>query len=250
MLITEYFNRIVEDNHCIEWIYNDDFVTSLTFEKDILTQEIFEKVISAVDVSKDKICFWETILPYLSEKVMYDSCFHYFVANQIGLIILAHMPLDNQKLKILSKYVQEALFTLMKRYYTLDEYSEKIFCEELNRYLDDDLLEQLLLLKPSSEMKEAILLFSYEKSNSSNVVRKVQKIQHSKIVKVSSDIQLLTEAFLSGDDLDYLSLSCNLHTPLNILEQLAHVKNVKNSSYIRKNSLQTMQIKKMIDREI
>ena len=85
MFVSEYFMKIIDDNHCVEWIDNDTFLIDFMPEGSVIDKDTFEKVLLIVKQQGKEVDFWEYVLPYLSEQSIYDSCFDYFIKNKAAI---------------------------------------------------------------------------------------------------------------------------------------------------------------------
>lgn len=252
MNLTEYLKQIVNDD---QWDYEKDCdLSARGITPDIVDEKLLLKVASKLHKQKERESFWEDLLDYLPEKSLTQNVFGYLLENKIALVSLAHRRFDDERLKKLIPYAEEALFTLAKRYYGQSEYypsdfdgeirySAEDFAGFLCEYYYDALLEQLSSLKPDDPEKEMILFYFYSKKHRPDV----EKLIESKCPEATNDPATIQSAYESNAPLRFLALSRNLFVTTDMLESLGNVSDMENASCIRSNARKTLSIKKYLD---
>jgi hypothetical protein len=244
MTISEYLKIVITDEKYIEWI-NDSFDEKIIHDMSFCDEELLLDVITKFHNTEIRDDFWNTILDYLSPKSLTQPVFDYLIKYEIGIVALAHMDLDDSKLKILSKYAEEALFTLAKPYYTNDNYSVDDFINLINNYNNDMLFEQLIFEKPSDSRKENALIYFYY--NKEQHIEKINKIIMANKLKIENNLDEIEKAYKLEDFYFNLAISDNLFTPYCILEEMSEITGIKFASKIRMNSRKTIKIKAILE---
>lgn len=252
MNLAEYLKQIVNDN---QWVYEEDCdLSARGITPDIVDEKLLLKVASKLHKQKERESFWNDLLDYLPEKSLTQNVFAYLLENKIALVSLAHRRSDDERLKKLIPYAEEALFTLAKRYYGQSKYypsdfngeskySAEDFAGFLCEYYYDALLEQLSSLKPDDPEKEIILFYFYSKKHRPDV----EKLIELRCLEITNDPVMIQSAYESNDPLRFLALSRNLFVPTDMLESLGNVSDIENASCIRSNARKTLSIKKYLD---
>ena len=252
MELSEYLKQIVNDD---QWVYeNDCDLSARGITPDIVDEKLLLKVASKLHKQKERESFWEDLLDYLPEKSLTQNVFAYLLGNKIALVSLAHRRSDDERLKKLIPYAEEALFTLAKRYYGQSEYypsgfdgksqySAEDFAAFLCEYYYDALLEQLNPLKPDDPEKEQILFYFYSKKHHPDV----EKLIELRCLEITNDPVMIQSAYERNDPLRFLALSRNMFATRDMLESLGNVFDIENASYIRSNARKTLSIKKYLD---
>ena len=252
MNLAEYLKQIVNDN---QWVYEEDCdLSARGITPDIVDEKLLLKVASKLHKQKERESFWNDLLDYLPEKSLTQNVFAYLLENKIALVSLAHRRSDDERLKKLIPYAEEALFTLAKRYYGQSEYypsdfdgeirySAEDFAGFLCEYYYDALLEQLGSLKPDDPEKEVILFYFYSKKHRPDV----EKLIELRCLEITNDPVMIQSAYERNDPLRFLALSRNMFATRDMLESLGNVFDIENASYIRSNARKTLSIKKYLD---
>ncbi|MDR2527433.1 MAG: hypothetical protein LBD04_00225 [Synergistaceae bacterium] len=241
MNLTEYLMWVLNDD---QWITED--ACDLAADDDsYVDEQLLLDIMSKLHERKERDRFWENLLDYLPPKSISQNVFDYLLKNKIGLTSLAHMNLDDNKLKKLTIYADEALYTLAQRYYGKKEYSVADFAGFLCKYNDDALVEQLGFIKPDNPEKEHILFYFYSKDEKHQ--SEINKLIESKYLEITDDYSKIQTAWKSNEPIYNLALSKNIFTSVDILEALTNISGVKNASCIRRNSRETLSLKKYLD---
>ena len=252
MKLTEYLKQVVNDE---QWVYKEDcdlYACGIT--PDIVDEKLLLKVASKLHKQKERESFWNDLLDYLPEKSLTQNVFAYLLENKIALVSLAHRRSDDERLKKLIPYAEEALFTLAKRYYGQSEYypsdfngeskySAEDFAGFLCEYYYDALLEQLGSLKPDDPEKEIILFYFYSRKHRPDV----EKLIELRCLEITNDPVMIQSAYERNDPLRFLALSRNMFATRDMLESLGNVSDIENASCIRSNARKTLSIKKYLD---
>ena len=227
-----------------QWIYEDacDVATGDDLHVD---DKLLSDIASKLHERKERDLFWENLLDYLPTKSLSQNVFDYLLENKIALIRLAHMDLDDNKLKKLVIYAEEALFTLAKRYYGGKEYSVADFASFLCEYKNDELLWQLGYVRPDGREKEKVLFYFYFRDKKRQP--EIDKLIKSRYFEITSDPSTIQSAYESNEPLYSLALSKNIFASVDILRALTNISGIKNASYIRRSSRETLLLKKYLD---
>ncbi len=239
MDLTEYLQNVLKDEQYIEWV-NDGLSDRLLPGKSNIDERLLDEIIFKLNSRKERDCFWESILDFLSPE-SFNSVFEYLVDEDIAVCKMGHMDLEDDKLEILSGYVEEALFTLAKRIYKGKQYSVDEFCDLLKKHDTGVILDQLLLVIPNNDEKKKALYYFY--SQKEEYGSKIIELINVEKLIVTENIDEIQKAFESKNYLFYLAISKNLFTPSDILEELSKIKGMKFASEIRTNSQNTKRIK-------
>ena len=242
MNLLEYLKCVLLDNQYLKWIADDSYYDKVLPEVLFVDELLLHEIISKFHQSDERNALWEAILSYLSPESISQSVFEYLMKNKIGIIALGHKDLDDKKLDTLANHVEEALFTLAKRFYKRDSYSCTDFCSFLKKHDHDMLLEQLLFETPNDPKKELILYYFYYRRDQSRITRLIK----AKKLRITESTEEIENAYKLKDYLLNLAISSNLFTPDEILEELAKISEMKYASKIRSNIKETLKFKKIL----
>ena len=249
MTINEYLVAVTENASYIKLTERDDFYNIVDFGNTDIDCGLIKKITEEFNIDDKTRKFWDIILPYIPEKYIDDDIFNFLLKNKISLIELGHMNLDDNKLKKLIPYCEEALYTFIKRCYCDKQYSPEKFTAEIKKYLNDNVAIQLLYSVPSDIEKRNILLYFCNNSDvilSENVKDITQKSVEVEILKITTDINKIIQAYEKNCYIFHIAISGNYNTPDNILEALSDIRDIKFSKKIRENARNTLKIKKML----
>lgn len=237
MNIVEYLCSMEQSGNNALWA-EEEFDKRGISEAMHVKETLLLSIIKIIDDKAYRDSFWETVIVYILPISITDDVFKYFFSNRIAYIQLAHMELTDKQLKALSEFQEEALFTLAKRTYVSSQYSVIDLYNLLTRKRNISLLEQLQLVTPSDIEKKSLLLYFFGKIDE----KRIEELIKTEYLKITNDVELIDEAFRSGNPLYWQAITKNYFTPSAILLELSTVKGVKNASEIRESSLETLKI--------
>ena len=245
MLLSQFVELILADHNNITLVNKDDFFIeySKINKKDLL------KLVDEIEINEYSKKMWCNIILVLNETDITDEVFDYLYKNKIAMIELGHKKLDKIKLKKLIPYCEEALFTYLKIVFCYSFYSEEEFAIEFIKYISDNLINQLLFSKPSSDTKLYIMLYSAIKNKnnlSPETYNKINDIILSKRLKVTCDQTEIEAAYKKENYIYNLGISQNIFANKEILKELTQTKNMKFSKQIKNNANYTLKIKRIL----
>ncbi len=207
-----------------------DFETATLLKNKLLTkgkigENIFEELI---------------FNPTFPEKLLYQ-----LLEENKFILSLAHRkgPIDFLlKIARIEGSPSEALLTIGHHYYD----SEKISVQQFKSFLDEfSSREELFIslayyIKEKNEKQEIFSLFIKDNIEIRNILE-VSII--TKELLHTSDQDFISEKFKQGFPKYFVSIAKNIHTPIELLEKLMEVKQIKYASIIRSAAAQTLRKK-------
>ena len=144
-------------------------------------------------------------------------------------------------LKLIKKYdnCSEAIITIGKHYYLSPEVSSSKFADYVEKYKEKDgllssLIHILELENPKTEIFTSILKTGNQKYE---LIKLCFDLLKAKELTISEDIEFITKMAATNNPRFLRAISCNHHTPKDILMRLSVSKNIKYAKEIRHNSI-------------
>jgi hypothetical protein len=183
--------------------------------------------------------FWSNTLCFLDNDWFPETIFNYLYENKLALTTMCHLPLRDEFLWKLVNTEEEAILTLGTRYYTLEKYSIDAFERFLLRFKTCNWLWRCLISTTTSDTKKKKLfrrlLFNNTKFHDYKVLIIEKTIEER--LKKTHCIKLINKYYKLNNCRYYVGIAQNPNTPINILEELLQLKNVKYAKLIREFSL-------------
>jgi len=244
MSLEEKLIELIQSNDYVSEEKIDDIINNYS-EKQYVSNDVINNLIYFFNGKRCEEYFWDNILLILDNSVVEDVLFDYLIKKKISLITLSHIVKDDDKLIGLGKYCEEALFTVFKHYYTMNIYTVYDFANLLNKYFFEGVAPQLFLSKTDNRIKQNYLYYFIDKYDNCSIELKQQVADLIKagMLEISNDEDEIKKAYNSNNYIFNLAVSKNIFTPIEILEELMIIKNIKYSSKIRENSKFTIKLK-------
>ena len=185
---------------------------------------------------------WECIL----EKVDFELpnvVFDYLIDNELAIMSLCHMSLLDEQLKRLVSFDDAPLYTLAKRYVTLDKYTDYDFISFYNEYLSFNDVLCIHLLDIYNNSSKRNLLISLCDENDNFIYKDViQEYKISNMMRGETSSEMISKIYseYKQSSIVLLAIAGNLNTPYSILEELSLISGIKNAKSIRNLCLNTI----------
>ncbi|MBQ6707603.1 MAG: hypothetical protein IJM97_01485 [Clostridia bacterium] len=209
--------------------------------------EFFNKVITHFRGSENEDDVWDQLLSMLSPNNIPDEVLEYLIEKKIALMQLCHMDLSDKWLEKLSEYDDAPIYTMFKRYYLSDNYSEEDFANFYQKYISAKYLYiSMHFLGLYTEAKKRKLLLSLC-ANDDEIEDKneLELYMIAEQIKTTTDEKAILKAYEKYNDVGIVlqSIAKNHFAPCVILSELCSIKGVKNAASIRKISKETLKTK-------
>ncbi len=216
-------------------------INKLKSENRINNSQLLHQLISFLHDNEEKEEFWNSLIFFIDPKAIDTRCFEYFVQYNVALEKLSHLKLEDEQLKVLAPKFDEACITFMMRLYN-DSYSDEEFYEFISTCKNEYAFKYILSVPKQMNYKKQKLYDVIKNRNdlSEKLKAFAFKQYNSDILKNTDNISYIIEFFTKMEPEYLLSISKNINTPINILENLKIIQGVKYASIIRKNSLETL----------
>lgn len=195
---------------------------------------LFE-VYNAVKGTDFEEAVWRSLILLYGKPLPKEVAFD-LIDRMVALLDLGHSKQEYEVLWKLAEVVDEALLALAIDVYTnisigINE-TELLFNKfHVNRWM----LETLIYIEPSSPEKRKLLESAILKNMDSDPLQSLLTVVDNAKLASRSDLTIEQFHFLfeTKEPFVWLSLSQNANTPVDILNQLAEVADVKNARQIR-----------------
>lgn len=187
-----------------------------------------------------------------------DNVFEFLVENEIDLDYLAHLPLhDDQLLKLFNKNRQlceEAAFTLidrsLKNNVSLQDFVNT-FSRCCNEAVSEYLFDAILLKKDidsllKAKLLEAIQFIKKAYSSNEDIFKNAIEFYNFLALRETADIEFINQSYNLNSYIYNIAISQNVNTPIEIINELCSLKNMKFSKIIRINAEKTRKFYKSI----
>lgn len=196
---------------------------------------------------------WDSLLSIMSPNELSENVLNYLIENRISLPILCHMQLQDKWLTKLLSFDEAPLYTLAKRYYLLDQYSLLDFLQFYNQYLwnKSDLCLHFLDIYGNVD-KRGLLIFLCSKNEEFDHKEMLQWHQIADQIHGltnSTDIKAIYKEY-QNVGIVLTEIASNYFTSEEILLELLSVKGIKYANKIRKNSEETLKLKRIVEKKV
>ena len=243
------------DNEIVKIIAGGDIAIGLlkfldgfeTGEELFISCQIQNELIACLADDEYEEEIWNQLLSIMPVKTISDKLIQHCIRSKIALVAICHMPLDDKWLLELTDYDDAPIYTLSKRYYLLDKYSDFDFVKFYNKVLfcKHEIL-QYLLEKYRGANRRKLLIFLCLSDERIEDKSQVKYHQVADWIRTLSDSRMISSAYekycMSG--IVMREIADNYYTPNEILNKLSVIKEISFANEIRKKSKNTLQIKK------
>lgn len=191
---------------------------------------------------------FECVADMYSNGFLDDKAINSMIDNGICIEHLAHLPLKTEQLLMLLKKDQrlcaEAAFTIIDRALT-PQLSCQDFCDLFYQCCNESVFEHLytiiLFKKPIDDnLKDKYISAIKYVLTCNNISYDTKSKAHELEIYLrlvdTMDIPYIRQCFSYNNNIFYLAISQNCHTPDDILSKLILINNVKYSKHIRINA--------------
>ena len=193
---------------------------------------------------------WDYLLTIVNPDELSEDVFRYLVQNRISLLTLCHMQLRDEWLLKLTAYDEAPVYTLAKRYYLSDEYSDLDFLKFYNQYLRgrDDVSLHLLDVYGKTD-KRGLLIFLCSNNENFEDTEKLQWYRAADYVQGLTNGEEIRSIYKEYQTVGLVlaEIANNYFTPNEILSELLSVKGVSYANKIRKKSEKTLMLKQLAE---
>lgn len=237
-----FINSLLESNPEDKHIFSE--IKRAIIDNKLNDTQLLHHLISFFDNKKERDEFWEDVILEIDPDSMDDKSFDYFVRNKIALDKISHLKLNDSQLVQLCNDYDEAYITLLSRYCNNENATNK-FLELISACKSDNVIKYMLSVPMKNREKKEKMYALIEKNTELSNETKIESNEWSVAnnLEVTEDVELIVEKYNSGKYLYLLSISKNINTPLELLEKMKNVSQIKYSTQIRNNSKQTIKIK-------
>ncbi len=210
-----------------------DIREQITFESSELILALHEKIKGKVLENS----IWDQTIWNYPAALPDDLCF-YLIENELALTALGHTRQSDKVLLVLGHLVPEAALTLGKEIYHSQDYGLEDLKMVLNEYPDLHWLwNSLIYVSASDASKKQYFISELAKRPDFDDIEATRKeLEIVEEIKHSSSIATITQYYQQGTPRFLDCIAANSHTPLEMLEELAIIKNVKYAKSIRNRS--------------
>ena len=233
---------------------NEDFILNKmeslenTDKKEILP-EVFYQLIIRLDSHPKREEIWNWLFSYLMLEKIPNEMMEYFIKNKIAIMQLCHMELQDKWLKKLAVYDDAPIYTLAKRIFLGNNYSDLDFVDFYQQYLDDKGDISIYLLDTFEDAKKRnLLLYLCLQNDKFEYQTKLEWYSIAEQLKNMTNEEQITEMYKKYQDVAVilLSIAGNLFASDEILLELSTLKGLKGANEIRKRSIKVLRLKKCI----
>ena len=162
------------------------------------------------------------------------------------------MPLDDKWLFKLINYDDAPLYTLSKRYYLMNKYSDSDFVQFYNQYLfcKQEILQNLLERNRDANRRK-LLMFLCLHDERIDDKSQIQYHQVADEIRISLESHVIVNAYekYRTNGIVLREIADNYYTPSEILNKLSVIKGVSFANEIRRKSKITLQIKNNMNQQ-
>ena len=196
---------------------------------------------------------WDSLLSIMSPDELSEDILNYLIQNRISLTRLCHMQLQDKWLIKLISCDEAPLYTLAKRYYLSDKYSLLDFLQFYNQYLlnKSDVCLHLLDIYGNAD-KRGLLIFLCSKNEDFEHKKMLQWHRVADQVRGltnSTDIKSIYKEY-QNVSIVLAEIASNYFTSEEILLELLSAKGIKYANTIRKNSEETLKLKRIVEQKV
>lgn len=206
--------------------------------------EFFEKY-EINPYEEDSLTMEEKLLNIPVEEFS-DDVLEFLFSNEIGVIGLAHMDFPEKWLIRFMQYDSMAAYRLAHKYYTDEECSETKFLDFVKQCANTypDIVLNLLEFSEANRKKHLLLKVCMESDNS-NIQEWAKSYTLAEQVKNLKDENEIAKIYCEGkaDPIVLKAIAENSFAPLEILNILTEMKDIKGAKTIRVSAKKTIQKK-------
>lgn len=208
---------------------------------------LLDELCAVKHTAADRNEFWETIVPMISPNSFSEKLLSYLYSERIAIMELCHKEWSDKWLEKFAEFDDAPLYTLIKRYFLENKYSEEQFIRMAKKHIisNDHLFAYILDMYPFSgkllrllqlgmlhgEKKVQDLVESY--LNAVRCATTVSPIEIANIYeKYKTDFRVL------------LGVASNPFSPMDILQTLTRISDCKKAKEIRIRSARTLSVAK------
>ncbi len=232
-----------EDN--MDFILNKMKYLEKTDKKEI-SPEILHRLIIRLDLNPKREELWNCLLSYLIPEKIPNEMIEYFIKNKVAIMQLCHMELQDKWLKKLAVYDDAPIYTLAKRIFLSDNYSDLDFVDFYQQYLDNksDVSSYLLDSFEDATKRNLLIYLCFQNDEFENK-EKLEWYSIAEQLKNMTDEGQITEMYEKYQDVAVIlcSIAGNLFTSKDILLKLSKVKGINGANEIRKSSNKSLRLK-------
>lgn len=190
---------------------------------------------------------WSDTLGFIDNESLTDEVFNYFYENNVAITALGHLQLKDEFLWLLVDQVEESILTLGIRYFTEDKYSVEEFRKFLLKFTTCDWLWNILIsTNINNPDKDKVLkktLFS--STNLDNYKQKLIEQSIERNLKNTERTKIIIKYYKINKPRYLRGIAQNPITPLNILEELITIRNIRYAKDIRQFASENIRIGKL-----
>lgn len=210
---------------------------------------IQEDILHRLSHSQCEEAIWSKLLPLIEPKRISDMVLSHLIRHKMLLLDLCHMELSDRWLKELSIFDEMPVYTLAKRYYLTESYTDGDFIDFYHRFLHAQIDIILFLLDNYLDScKRSLLIYLCQRFHPVNeaIAKRIlaERVRNS---LDHSEIKAYYEEY-KADGVILLAIAGNLYTDIDILQMLSQIKSVSFANSIRQKSKETILLKKIIDK--
>jgi len=185
-----------------------------------------------------------------------EEVVEFLIENEICLDYLAHLPLSDNQLLILfkrnSQLCEEAAFTLIDRALkenVAEQDFHNIFSQCCNETVSKYLFGTILLKRDincllKSKILDAIQFIKQQYSIKEDIHKTAVEFENFLELRDTADVEFIKRRYNSNSYIYNMAISQNLNTPIEIINELCSLKDMKYSKIIRTNADEIRRYKK------
>lgn len=178
-----------------------------------------------------------------------DEVLEFLISNEIGIMGLAHLDFPEKWLIRFMKYDSMAAYRLAHKYYTDEKCSEAKFLDFLKQCANTypDIVLNLLAF-PECSHKRQILIKACVESDNSDIRECAKSYASAEAVKNLKDECQIAKIYCEekANPIVLKVIAANSFAPLEILNMLTEVKDIKGAKSIRVAAKKTIQKKESL----
>jgi hypothetical protein len=186
---------------------------------------------------------WEVTLYYYPDKLPDYIC-HYLMDNEIALSTLGHTKQSDEIMWVLGKLVPEAALTLGQEIFMNDVYTANDVKQLLDTFYNDHWLwNSLIYLEASGFEKQEIFNKRLASRNDFDAIKeRKEELTVEILLKQTKSVELIRKYFLQKNPRYYQVIAQNIHSPIDVLEELQSVKDIKFARNIRNYATENIRV--------
>lgn len=235
----------------------ESFINNLIERKDVNIDDIDTFYdLDNVNIDPDKIdaitemntdflksdAFWDPLISVLHEKSLSEKTIHFLYRNELAVTAMCHKKLPDKWLRRYARFDEEPLYIMADRYMKCDDAESDRFIMEF-AIRSENIFEYMLDHLEFSTKWEKMIFAGVHYGNSEIKARALLEMKLFEI-KNTVDEDLIRNAYeLHSNEGNWLlCIASNLNTPMNILENLQKIQNIKHAKMIRSKCRETLRV--------